>query len=59
MGYWHDEKDSIEQLRDDAREDGHTPDSVRESAVQELRQRGYTSEAIVNIRIRGHEDDAA
>lgn len=53
---WHDRNDSVEQLIRDAEEPdnpqgGGTPDSVRKSAVQELRNRGYSESDIRGISL--------
>ncbi len=53
MSQWHDFTDTEEQLKKDAEDVDHTPDSVRESAIQELRKRGYSESQIQNIRLYG------
>lgn len=46
MAQYHDDYDSDEQCLSDVKQGVHTPDSVRESAEEELRRRGYTKEQI-------------
>jgi hypothetical protein len=51
MSYFHDENDSLEQLISDVRlgdnpQHPANPDSVRESAKNELKRRGYTEQEI-------------
>ena len=52
MSNWHNESDTDDQLKDDVREIGHTPDSVRDSAKEELRKRGYSESEIDYLRLR-------
>lgn len=41
MSDFHDETDSLRQLVQDAEDEGHNPHSVRVSALEELRKRGF------------------
>ena len=54
MGYFHDDDDDLDQLIRDAKDpdnpQGGIPDSVRESAIQELRNRGISERDISEIR---------
>jgi hypothetical protein len=55
MTYFHDEKDTEKQLREDVRDSDNpqhsNPDSIRESARQELERRGYSKQEIDDIRL--------
>ena len=55
MATFHDETDSLEQLIFDIEDSDNpqhgTPDSVQESARQELEQRGYSKEDIDSMRL--------
>ncbi len=56
MARWHDERDSLQQLFHDIKQSDNAqsrgiPDSVVESAQQELRRRGFTHRQINNISL--------
>lgn len=55
MGYFHDESDSLQQLKKDVRDSDNpqhgNPDSVRQSAERELAKRGYTPQQITEMRL--------
>ena len=50
MGQFHDENDDFNQLRRDGEPYGHTPDSVRESALEELGRR-YPKDVVEAVRL--------
>lgn len=52
MAQWHDSSDSLEQLKSDIRDVGSNPDSVRDSAYFELRERGYSEKEIASMRLK-------
>ncbi len=46
MSRFHDERDSIDAVIADAQGRDHTPHSVSDSAIAELRRRGYDEQTI-------------
>ena len=53
---WHNQSDSLEQLKSDVRvgdnpQHPDNPDSVRESAARELSKRGYSLKQINEMKI--------
>jgi hypothetical protein len=58
MAFYHTKKDSLRQLMLDAEDPENPqhgiPDSIRESALEELRSRGYNEQAITDIRLGRH-----
>ena len=57
MPQFHDENDSLDQLLRDARDSDNphhgTPHSVQESAIAELRRRGFDDHQVTNARLYG------
>ena len=57
MAFFHDDKDSFNQLKNDVwlgdnPQHCHTPDSVRESAAEELKSRGFSDREITYLKNR-------
>ena len=57
MPQFHDKSDSLNQLIQDAKDSDNpqhgTPHSVQQSALQELRNRGYNDHDVTSIRLNG------
>jgi len=57
MANWHDENDTLEQLKRDVRDPDNpqsqgSPTSVRQSAAEELRRRGFSEKQITEFRLK-------